>query len=76
MLIHPPAPAIKPIYPSPYPAQQEAEEPPPSVPPVSPRPAHLPISRADWAYFNKDMGDLSDPAPAGSRSRIRIKNSE
>lgn len=77
MLIHPPPPAVKPVYPSPYPLQQgsqqpqAAEEPLPSPqPPVPLRPAHQPISRADWAYFNKDMGDLSDPAPAGSRSRI------
>jgi hypothetical protein len=28
-----------------------------------------PLERPDWAYFNKDMGDLSDPeAP---RSRLR-----
>jgi hypothetical protein len=28
-----------------------------------------PMERPDWAYFNKDMGDLSDPEP--SRSRVR-----
>jgi len=32
--------------------------------------AALPSRRTDWAYFNKDMGDLSDPAPAGSRPKI------
>jgi hypothetical protein len=32
-----------------------------------------PIERPDWAFFNKDMGDLSDPEPrSSSRPKIRI----
>lgn len=70
--IQPPAPAIKPIYPSPLPTLAEAAPP----PPLAPRHPQHPMRRADWAYFNKDMGDLSDPPPAGSRPRIRIPKSE
>jgi len=66
--IQPPAPAVKPLYPSAHPTLAESTPLPP--PPLSPRSADQPLRRADWAYFNKDMGDLSDPAPAGSRSRI------
>jgi hypothetical protein len=74
LVIHPPAPAVKPIYPSAHPTLAESTPPPP--PPLPPRSGKHPVVRADWAYFNKDMGDLSDPAPAGSRTRVRINNSE
>jgi hypothetical protein len=70
--IQPPAPAIRPLYPSSHPTLAESTPPPP--PP--PRQGQQPMRRADWSYFNKDMGDLSDPPPAGSRPRIRIPNSE
>jgi len=33
----------------------------------------LPLRRPDWAYFNKDMGDLSDPAPSRIRDRVRSR---
>jgi len=79
MLIHPPPPAVKPVYPSAYPAPPpepvlEAEQPP--RPPLPMRSGQHPTARADWAYFNKDMGDLSDPSPAGSRTKIRAAKSE
>ncbi len=39
----------------------------------APRPAETaanhPSRRTDWAYFNKDMGDLSDPVPSRIRDR-------
>ena len=66
--IQPPAPAVKPLYPSAHPTIAEAPPPPP--PPVPQRSEPQPMRRVDWAYFNKDMGDLSDPAPAGSRPKI------
>jgi len=40
-----------------------------SVPPPAETAAALPSRRTDWAYFNKDMGDLSDPAPSRIRDR-------
>jgi hypothetical protein len=33
----------------------------------------LPKHRPDWAYFNKDMGDLSDPLPRRVRDRVRSR---
>ena len=36
-----------------------------------------PLERPDWAYFNKDMGDLSDPEPRhSSRPKIRVPHSD
>jgi hypothetical protein len=32
-----------------------------------------PANRPDWIYFNKDMGDLSDPAPSRVRDRVRAR---
>ena len=29
------------------------------------------LGRPDWAYFNKDMGDLTDPAPRSAKERDR-----
>ena len=41
-----------------------------AVPPKHPLASLIPpIHRPDWAYFNKDMGDLSDPAPRAPRLR-------
>jgi len=71
--IQPPSPAVRPIYPSAHPTVAEAT--PPAPPPISTtpqRPGGPAMRRADWAYFNKDMGDLSDPPPAGSRTRIPV----
>jgi len=42
----------------------------------SPHPAPpfaLPLRRPDWVYFNKDMGDLSDPLPSRMRDRVRSR---
>jgi hypothetical protein len=33
----------------------------------------LPSHRQDWIYFNKDMGDLSDPTPSRIRDRVRAR---
>jgi hypothetical protein len=45
-----------------------------SVYPQAPAtPFALPIRRPDWAYFNKDMGDLSDPSPSRVRDRVRSR---
>jgi len=33
----------------------------------------LPAHRPDWVYFNKDMGDLSDPTPSRIRDRVRSR---
>ena len=63
-------------------AQPVAPPPPPRPDPLKPsgmglsRPATSPLTgdRQDWAYFNKDMGDLSDPRPSRhykDRSRSR-----
>jgi hypothetical protein len=42
--------------------------------PIRPAPAFtLPAHRPDWVYFNKDMGDLSDPTPSRIRDRIRSR---
>jgi len=67
-------------------AAAEAEAPPPPIeapPPPALRNMRRPVrsvhsqaegarpaNRPDWIYFNKDMGDLSDPAP----SRIRVRS--
>jgi len=41
---------------------------------VQPAPAFtLPAHRPDWVYFNKDMGDLSDPSPSRIRDRVRSR---
>jgi hypothetical protein len=34
------------------------------------------LNRPDWAYFNKDMGDLSDPEPRSVRPKMRPTNSD
>ncbi len=39
-------------------------------PPPPPGPVSSSVKRIDWAYYNKDMGDLSDPYQA---PRIRPK---
>jgi len=45
-----------------------------SVPSSHPStPFVLPLRRPDWAYFNKDMGDLSDPLPSRMRDRVRSR---
>jgi hypothetical protein len=36
--------------------------------------ANRPSHRPDWMYFNKDMGDLSDPLPGRIRDRIRLRS--
>ena len=67
---------------SPTPEPSTGPPPPPRPEPPKPssminsRPATSPFAgeRQDWAYFNKDMGDLSDPAPSRrykDRSRSR-----
>jgi len=44
------------------------------VRPAHPAPAFtLPAHRPDWVYFNKDMGDLSDPTPSRIRDRVRSR---
>ncbi len=41
---------------------------------AQPAPAFtLPAHRPDWIYFNKDMGDLSDPTPSRIRDRVRSR---
>lgn len=68
---------------TPEPFQAAIPEPPPLKRPIRiGPPKHLlaqlvqPIHRPDWAYFNKDMGDLSDPEPrADTRPKIRIAKS-
>jgi len=41
---------------------------------AQPAPAFtLPAHRPDWIYFNKDMGDLSDPSPSRIRDRVRSR---
>jgi hypothetical protein len=47
---------------------------PPLPPPVFQGTGPQPMPRSDWTCFNKEMGDLSDPAPAGSRPKIRTAN--
>ena len=42
-------------------------------PPHSAAPFVLPLRRPDWVYFNKDMGDLSDPTPSRIRDRVRSR---
>jgi hypothetical protein len=45
-----------------------------SVHPPHPAPPFaLPLRRPDWVYFNKDMGDLSDPTPSRIRDRVRSR---
>jgi hypothetical protein len=43
--------------------------------PPPPRPAAVSAAsgRPDWDYFNKDMGDLSDPTPSRIRDRVRTR---
>jgi len=61
------------------PVQAAIPEPPPLVRPIRTGPPKHPLAqlvqplhRPDWAYFNKDMGDLSDPEPrTDSRPKIR-----
>jgi len=71
--IQPPAPAVKPLYP-PLNQQQPEAAPPPR--PMPQRAGQLPLRRIDLAYFNKDMGDLSDPVPAHSRPKTRSTSSK
>jgi hypothetical protein len=40
----------------------------PAAPTRPRRPSTVPSNRMDWAYFNKDLGDLND-SPQTSRSR-------
>ncbi len=42
-------------------------------PPHATPPFALPLRRPDWVYFNKDMGDLSDPTPSRIRDRVRSR---
>jgi len=78
-----PETALRDIFPSapafPTLAAAEAEAPPPPALRNMRRPVRSvhsqaegarPANRPDWIYFNKDMGDLSDPAP----SRIRVRS--
>ena len=44
-----------------------------SVHPAHPAAPFIPTRRPDWAYFNKDMGDLSDPVPSRIRDRARSR---
>jgi hypothetical protein len=69
----PPAPAVKPLYPSSRPPVMET--PPLASPFAFHRSGQQPMPRSDRNYYNEDMGDLSDPAPAGSRPKVRIANS-
>jgi len=65
--------------PEPEATQSTIPEPPPLVRPIrSGPPKHplaqlvQPLPRPDWAYFNKDMGDLSDPEPrSNGRPKLR-----
>lgn len=65
-------PIATPVQPPPAPDQSNTPTATsPSVPPSTVSP---PQPRPDWAYFNKDMGDLSDPTPSPrfkDRSRQR-----
>jgi hypothetical protein len=81
------APAIEAFEPparkSPQPAMPPivaVELPKPAADPLLRRPVRsvppafaLPSRRPDWAYFNKDMGDLSDPTPSRIRDRVRLR---
>lgn len=44
-----------------------------SVHPAHPAVPFIPTRRPDWVYFNKDMGDLSDPVPSRIRDRARAR---